>query len=92
MFNTNNTVLLILAIVIIFFIMRNTNFLFERFSSSGLAISDRYCTRLADVYYHPQVKCPTCRDNYLERICGKKRRHTVDEKTGNYFTQYGKLV
>lgn len=77
----------IIAIVLIFFATKK-----ESFSDSGLAISDRYCQKLADVYYKPENDCPNCRNTYTENICGHKRRHTVTERNGNYFYDYGVLV
>lgn len=64
----------------------------EKFSASGMAVSDEYCRKLADVYYRPKIRDIECRDDYFERICGKKRRNTIDFRTGNYFTQSGILV
>ncbi len=79
---------LVLLFVILYFMVSKN----EGFSDSGLAISDRYCTALADVYYRPSVKNPVCRDNYRERICGKARRNMVDFRTGNYYTENGQLL
>lgn len=78
---------LIIMIVVILFSTKN-----EKFSDSGLAISDRYCQKLADVYYEPQVDCPECRSKFTENICGHKRRNTVTDRNGNYFFDYGVLV
>ena len=64
----------------------------ENFSIRGLAISDRYCNKLADVYHKPMLQDQEARDDYKNRICGRERRCTVDNQTGNYFTQNGVLV
>lgn len=64
----------------------------EGFAEGGMAVSDRYCTQLADVYYRPQVTNPECRCNYRNRICGPIRRNTIDSHTGNYFTMNNTLV
>lgn len=64
----------------------------ENFSTSGLAISDRYCAKLAQVYHKPMLQDEEARADYENRICGKERRCTIDNQTGNYFTQNGVLV
>lgn len=64
----------------------------EKFSDSGLAINDLYCEKIVDAYYRPQIKDSQCRKEYMERICGKKRKNTIDFRTGNYFTHYGYLI
>ena len=64
----------------------------EKFSMSGLSISDRECSKLTDVYYHPQNNDPKCRSEYLKRFCGKGRRQTIEPRMGNYFMDYGVLV
>lgn len=86
----NNLLILVLVSVLAFmYICRPST---EKFSTSGLAISDRYCDRLASTYYKPKVHCPKCKDHYGRRICGKQRRNTIDFKTGNYYTKNGMLV
>lgn len=85
----NLPILIIIALfVVLYFIMSKR----ETFSSSGLAVSDRYCQQLADVYYMPRETSADCRHNYRKRICGHPRRNTVDFNTGNYFTENGQLV
>jgi len=64
----------------------------ETFSTSGLTISDRYCTKLADVYHKPMLVDEEMRDDYKNRICGPSRRVMIDNQTGNYYTQNGILV
>lgn len=86
----NNLLILILVALIAFMYLCKPNT--EKFSTSGLAISDRYCDKLVSTYYRPKVTRPKCRDNYGRRVCGKQRRHTIDFKTGNYYTHNGMLV
>lgn len=64
----------------------------EKFSQSGLSISDRYCDRLVDVYLDPTNNDPEARADYRRRVCGKQRRQTVEARTGNYFFDNGVLV
>ena len=64
----------------------------ENFSASGLAISDEYCDKLAQVYLDPSNKDPAFRAEYEQRLCGNVRRRTIDHKTGNYYTVNGVLV
>jgi hypothetical protein len=87
MFKDKPLLVLVLLIVVLY-LFKNK----EPFSTSGLTISDRYCTKLADVYHRPEVNCPHCRDCYRKKICGKCRRHTINFNTGNYFTEGGELV
>jgi len=82
--------LLVILLVILLYVLFNT--FTERFSQSGLGLSDRDCSRLVDVYFRPNDNQPQCRNNYNERICGLNRRNTVDPFTGNYFTINGMLV
>ena len=42
----------------------------EHFSTSGLAISDDYCARIADAYYNPRLSDPEQRALYKNMICG----------------------
>lgn len=81
---------LILIIVLVFAIFIAPKQ--ETFSDSGLAISNRYCQKLTDVYYKPRVNKQKCRFNYRRRICGQQRRNTIDPRTGNYVMDYGVLV
>ena len=85
----NLPVLILLAFVALMFLCMPKN---EQFSTSGLNMSDRYCQKMADVYYKPKDNNVDCRHNYRKRICGKQRRHTIDTKTGNYFMDHGVLV
>lgn len=80
--------LLILALIAIFLFMSVR----ESFSSSGLSMSDDYCTKIADVYYKPTDNNPEHRCDYKKRICGKLRRNQIDPETGNYYTENGVLV
>ena len=83
------SILVTLALlVIIYFIVTNN----EGFSSSGLAVSDKYCDQLANIYYRPDDKNSDCRGDYRERICGNKRRNTIDYDVSNYYTVGGQLV
>jgi hypothetical protein len=85
----NLAIFVLLGLVLMMVLCNGNN---EAFSTSGLAISDRYCNKLSDVYFNPQMKDPGCRANYKNRICGKHRRSTIDNRTGNYFYDYGVLV
>lgn len=85
-----NLPILILIVLVLFFVfMRPRN---EMFSEGGMAVSDKYCTKLSDVYFRPYVNDPNCRCNYRTRICGYPRRDVIDTHTGNYFTQNHTLV
>jgi len=64
----------------------------ESFSTSGLALSDKDCVKLAEVYYKPSSKDPHCRSFYKDRICGKTRRGIMENRRGNYFTDHGVLI
>ena len=61
----------------------------EKFTNSGLNMSNRRCMELAE-YYHPR-KYSSKRQKMLNatRICGYPRRYSIDERTGNYFNSYG---
>ena len=85
----NLPIIIGIAVIILLVVMFSWR---ENFSTSGLAISDRYCTKLADVYHRPMLQDQEARDDYKNRICGRERRCTIDEQTGNYFTQNGVLV
>jgi len=86
--NPQNLPLIILAVIIVFLVLNS--YRWEPFSQSGLAISDRYCSKLADVYYRPDMA--GCRCGYRRRICDKQRRETIDDRTGNYYTEGHILV
>ena len=73
----------ILVIIVIIFLMYSFWPFFERFSTSGLGISDRYCDKLGTIYQ---------KGDNMERICGYKRRNIIDYSTGNYYTEGGILV
>jgi hypothetical protein len=64
----------------------------ESFSQSGLTIDDDYCHKLSSVYVDPKNNDPVARKNYDDRICGKQRRYTIDDRFGNYFTMNGMLI
>lgn len=85
----NNLVIIVVAILVMFFLFSPQ---MEKFSASGLAVSDQYCTKLANTYYRPKTSGPFCRDVYTDRICGRRRRNRVNYDTGNYFTQGDILV
>lgn len=85
----NLPILILIAVVIILVMCRPGS---EKFSTSGLSISDRECMKLADVYSHPRCNDPECRSDYRRRICGMQRRQTVEPSMGNYWNEYGVLV
>jgi hypothetical protein len=78
--------IILVAVLYLFLTIR------EKFSTSGLAISDDYCNKLADVYHMPMLQDQEARDDYKQRICGRSRRYTVDSQTGNYYTENGTLI
>lgn len=78
-------ILVLLLIAAYFMVMKKK----EPFSSSGLAISNPYCERLATSYY---LGYPTCDPDAVEKICGKIRRDTIDYPTGNYFKLNNLLI
>jgi hypothetical protein len=58
----------------------------EKFSTSGLPISDIDCEKLATVYKYPKNA------KNINKICAKDRRKNVYNNTGNYYTVNGNLV
>jgi len=82
----------LIIVLVIFIVVALISSKKELFSDSGLAISDRYCQKLTDVYYQPNINCPECRAEYTKNICGHKRRHTITDRNGNYFYDYGVRV
>lgn len=85
----NLSLLIFIGLVLMLILFNNNR---EPFSTSGLAISDRYCNKLASVYYDPKNNDPACRASGAQRICGRQRRSTIDNITGNYFYDYGVLI
>ena len=81
-------IIILLIGVLLYFLMNNS----EKFSTSGMTFSDKYCTKLANVYLHPKMTDERCRNMYGEKLCGMKRRNTIDMRTGNYYTDGGVLV
>ena len=82
----NNTIILLLVIIVIvmyLFVPKQ-----EKFSISGLNMSDRYCDKLSTVYYKPRFGKNLGND----KICGRVRRDSIGYDTGNYFTEGGQLV
>ena len=93
--NLTNYLPTIIVIVVIIAILYKFNLLStnsERFSSSGLAISNDYCGQLTDVYAYPHNTHPIVRGDLRRRICGPVRRDIVDKQTGNYLTINRQLV
>ena len=85
----NNNIILLLVIIVImmyFFAPRP-----EKFSTSGLNMSDRYCDKLSTVYYKPRAGYKNGKI-FKNKVCGRERRNTIGYDTGNYFTEYGQLV
>lgn len=85
----NPTVVILAAFIIVLCLFVSYR---EPFTDSGLPMSNDYCTRLADVYYRPDVDDPKHRADYRNRICGGIRRDTVDQPTGNYYTVDGQII
>lgn len=85
----NLAILIIIAVVILMILYRRRS---EKFSTSGLSISDLECMKWTDVYVDPRNNDPTNRSDYRRRVCGMQRRQTVEPKTGNYWMEYGVLV
>jgi hypothetical protein len=84
----NLIVCIILIILLVVLFWPST----EKFSSSGLAVSDKYCVKLADVYYRPQDRNPMCRKEYPSRLCAKPGKFIIDDQTGNYYTSNNVLI
>ena len=80
---------ILIAIILVVYFMSP---MLEKFSLSGLSISDEHCDKLADIYYKPCVSNPVCRDVGKKKICSYDRRHNINWDTGNYYTDYGMLV
>jgi len=64
----------------------------EKFSNSGMAISNQYCDKLAHVYHKPEVNDIEYKNKSREQIYGGVRRHTLDYETGNYFAKNNMLI
>lgn len=82
----------IIVAILLFFMLYYSTSKREKFSKSGMSISDRKCMELADVYYRPTDTDPINRNLYRREICSPLRRETVNFPTGNYFTERGELV
>jgi len=79
-------IIFVLTLVTMFFIGTK-----EKFSSSGLGMSNVYCNKLAYTYHQPKNDDMKCRMKHMDRICGGVRRDTVHKPTGNYYTVGGLL-
>jgi hypothetical protein len=80
---------IIVIIVVVYLLLVNLR---EPFSSGGLALSNSECDNLVDVFYRHNMKDPKCRKMYHDRICGKTRRHIIEPRRGNWFTDHGQLM
>lgn len=87
--NYSLILVVVVAIVLAMILFRQGK---EKFSTSGMAVPDPYCDKLVATYYRPKNNDDNCRDQWGRRICGEKRRNTIDYKTGNYFMHNGMLV
>ena len=85
--NWNIILLLVIIVAAIYFFAPKQ----EKFSTSGLNMSDRYCEKLGTVYYKPRMGHQYKKNN-VDKICGRDRRNTIGYDTGNYFTEGGQLV
>ncbi len=85
--NRDIVVLLIIIVVVMYFFIPKQ----EKFSTSGLNMSDRYCGKLSTVYYKPRMGNQN-EKKHMNKICGYDRRNTIGYDTGNYFTEGGQLV
>nr|QBK88745.1 MAG: hypothetical protein LCMiAC01_04270 [Mimivirus LCMiAC01] len=83
----NIIIIIVVILLVIIFFYRPFQ---EKFSTSGLAISDRYCEMLGEIYMDPSVT--DLEYKYMNKLCGARRRKTIDFKTGNYYTINGMLV
>lgn len=82
-------ILVLVAILIIVYLYWNlapVKITSEKFSTSGLPMSDIDCEKLATVYGYPRTP------ENLNKICGMQRRKNVYNNTGNYYTINGKLL
>jgi hypothetical protein len=82
----------IITIALLFMIIHSLIDRNESFSTSGSAISNKYCTQLADVYYLPKITNNDSRIEYRKRICGKQKHQISKEYAGNYLTQNDMLM
>jgi len=73
---------LILIFILLIIVGLHFHNMREKFSTSGLALSDIDCEKLAMIY-NPQD---------IDGICGQQRRSTVTYKNGNYYTVDGYLI
>ncbi len=85
------TVLILLLVIALVLLSWCATTQVEKFASSGLAISNEYCDRLAYAYWKPRVNDPQIREAARENICDTRRRKTVHKPTGNYYTVDGVL-
>mgnify|MGYP005843809607 CR=1 FL=1 len=86
----NNTLIIVLVAIVLFMVVFKPGM--EKFSTSGLAIPDPYCDKLVATYYQPKNQNPKCHNQAGKRVCGMKRRNSIDYKTGNYYLHNGMLV
>jgi hypothetical protein len=82
----------ILIVIALFLSMWFVATQIEMFSSSGLSMSNRYCNRLTDIYFRPDVADAELRESAHNRICGCGRRNSIDREVGNYYTVDGVLI
>lgn len=85
-----NSPIILLVLIVLFMIVCSPKK--EKFSDSGLSISDKYCMKLGNVYLRPDQTDPECRSKMVQGLCGKSRRSTVGLRGGNYFTQNGVFI
>jgi hypothetical protein len=85
----NLAILILIGVVILMILFRSRS---EKFSTSGLSLSDLECLKYTDIYIDPKNNNQEARDDYRRRVCGKQRRQTVDSRTGNYWMENGTLV
>ena len=85
------TVLILLAFIVLIMLLWCATTQVEKFSSSGFAISNEDCNLLADAYWRPSINDPKVREMARQNICDTLRRHTIHRPTGNYYTVDGVL-
>ena len=60
----------------------------EKFSNSGLNISNRRCLETVG-YYKPYDQSPSNKLAGYIKVCSPLRRYIIDESTGNYYSANG---
>jgi hypothetical protein len=78
----------LLIIFLLFLYYRELNYI-ENFSSSGLALSNLDCDKLAYIYNRPYIIDPKKRAIYKSDFCDVSRKNSPYYETSDFDTSYG---